>query len=116
MRFRAPLMLLYDATTDVDHWPFDSLVQWTYDIIGFEGEDWPGPGHRIRASCLVLNSGYAMIPLIVALTPFLVWSPLTRFLEAGTLIGLDTYTTSSALAAAWYQLFWQETPPRKLNC
>jgi len=57
-----------------------------------------------------------MIPLIVALTLFLVWSPLTRFLEAGTLIGLDTYTTSSALAAAWYQLFWQETPPRKLHC
>jgi hypothetical protein len=47
-----------------------------------------------------------MIPLIVALTLFLVWSPLTRFLEAGTLIGLDTYTTSSALAVTWYQLFW----------
>ena len=28
--FRAPLKLLYDATSDVDHWPFDSLIQWTY--------------------------------------------------------------------------------------
>jgi hypothetical protein len=48
--FRAPLTLLYDATTDVDHRSFDSLVQWTYDIIDFEGGAWPEPDHRIHAS------------------------------------------------------------------
>ena len=108
--FRTPLKLLYDATSDVDHWPFDSLIQWTYETIGFEGGAWPESDHRVHASCLALNMGYVMVPIIVALTPSLMtlWSPLASFIEAGSLIGLDTYTTASTLVVTWYQLFWQK--------
>jgi len=106
--FRAPLKLLYDATSDVDHWPFDSLIEWTYRTIGFEGGAWPESDPRVHASCLVLNMGYVMVPIVVTLTLFLIWSPITNFVEAASLIGLDTYTTASTLAVTWYHLFWQK--------
>ena len=111
--FRAPLKLLYDTTGDVDHWPFDSLIEWTYETIGFEGGAWPESDHRVHLSCLVLNMGYVMVPTIVALTLFLIWSPLTSFLEAGGLIGIDTVTTTTTLARNWYHLFWTKRSKHK---
>ena len=111
--FRAPLKLLYDTTGDVDHWPFDSLIEWTYETIGFEGGAWPESDHRVHLSCLVLNMGYVMVPTIVALTLFLIWSPLTSFLEAGCLIGIDTITTTTTLTRNWYHLFWTKRSKHK---